>query len=132
LQAVSLVHDSQVVSAPVRDDQGAAFDALFTVVEPLATGYVPMPGNSRTALADRIAPPRRRSYARCVALALLALVSFQGLHAIGIVIGLAMGALSCVAFLRTSTYNKTEWESQIERWRRLFICKACGQVIDPW
>jgi TRAP-type C4-dicarboxylate transport system permease large subunit len=35
------------------------------------------------------------------------------------------------AFVSTARYNGSIWETQMQEWRSLWICKACGEMFKP-
>jgi TRAP-type C4-dicarboxylate transport system permease large subunit len=48
-----------------------------------------------------------------------------------VLILLLIAAIFVWACVSTARYNRSIWEAQMQEWRSLWICKACGQMFKP-
>lgn len=142
LQGIRLAYENSVREEPSgsSDEQTGVVVALLLAHELLSRvwhGYEPLPGNSRSLLADRIHPPLQKSYIRAIIWGALAaggiLLTFsverRGWLLLILTIPLAIKAWN--SFESVTEYNRTEWLVAYKKWESMCLCKRCGQVIDP-
>jgi hypothetical protein len=93
-------------------------------------------GTTQSVLAQKAAPPKRKSVAGGVVVAIIGLVLLIGLVsagggaiAAGIIIGLILMALGVYAAYRANGYNASEWPGLYEQWRKSWMCRKCGTVF---
>ncbi|HET9086274.1 MAG TPA: hypothetical protein VFN53_02010 [Acidobacteriaceae bacterium] len=94
-------------------------------------------GKRQSLLAQKAAPPRKRSYIFAAALwfvaalAMIVLVMLLEVNvsAEALVVVLIVAVLAAGIHLRACRrFNTTEWPKLYETWKRSFLCRRCGTV----
>lgn len=137
LQGIRLAYEQSVREVPSgSSDEHTGFTVVFELLSKLLHGYEPLPGNSRSLLADRIHPPLKKSYIRATIWGALAGVGIvacfvepRGWLLLIVTIPLAIKAWN--SFESVTQYNQTKWVAAYQKWESMCLCKRCGQVIDP-
>lgn len=94
-------------------------------------------GSSQSDLAARLAPPqKRRVWPRLLLLLVMpaagvAITDIFGSVLAPLLILSLVAAIFSWALMGPSRYNKTVWAGEMQEWRSLWICKACGQLFKP-
>lgn len=86
-------------------------------------------GVSRSALAERVAPPAKKKYAALVVAAWLFLtLSSVASGAVLTLVALSIFMLCVYAIYSAVKYNRHVWPGQYKHWQETWICHKCGNI----
>lgn len=140
LQGIRLAYAESVREVPNSNtDESFGPSLLADWFFGLLHGYVPLPGNSRSLLSERIHPPMKKSYARSIFWGALAGLCISLVRSgverrdmwFLIIATIPLALIAWNTYKSVTEYNQTNWLEAYKKWESICMCKRCGQVVDP-
>jgi hypothetical protein len=84
-------------------------------------------GISRSVLAQKAAPPEKRSLTAVLLLALIGFLCLRG-NIWVVTLGLAMMAVGIYGLYNSIRFNSEYWPKLYQRWLNSWMCLKCGNI----
>jgi hypothetical protein len=124
-QRLEVAHDAgtQGISATSRTAEiGSISGALG-----LSGSVTTTSGISRSVLAQKAAPPEKRSLTAVLLLALIGFLCLRG-NIWVVTLGLAMMAVGIYGLYNSIRFNSEYWPKLYQRWLNSWMCLKCGNI----